>query len=239
MVDNNLRITNWNRKLGCKCQYKHIVDWCGCSPNDFKPADFHRFQVTEHSCREALPPVLDLESWLSAWLQQGEGREASIRQGEKEMWGNSDLNFRRMKDKFSCILALETYHCMLRSQTNSLASLVLIICCARKEGSLTHLWLYHYCLVALVSLLQKGFFQCSNWGAFIISQNSWLSVLRNLYHLLKKLRSWLVCVLETYTAQGKIHFHYYIHQHDHIKVYLVVLGALVMRFWSPRFGRTV
>lgn len=45
MVDNNLRITNWNRKLGCKCQYKHIVDWCGCSPNDFKPADFHRFQV--------------------------------------------------------------------------------------------------------------------------------------------------------------------------------------------------
>ncbi|KAG7256262.1 hypothetical protein CRUP_025510 [Coryphaenoides rupestris] len=24
MVDNNLRLTNWNRKLGCKCQYKHI-----------------------------------------------------------------------------------------------------------------------------------------------------------------------------------------------------------------------
>ncbi|XP_069876373.1 xylosyltransferase 1-like [Dipodomys merriami] len=46
MVDNNLRITNWNRKLGCKCQYKHIVDWCGCSPNDFKPQDFLRFQQT-------------------------------------------------------------------------------------------------------------------------------------------------------------------------------------------------
>ncbi|XP_048860520.1 xylosyltransferase 1-like isoform X1 [Brienomyrus brachyistius] len=46
MVDNNLRVTNWNRRLGCKCQYKHIVDWCGCSPNDFKPADFHRFQQT-------------------------------------------------------------------------------------------------------------------------------------------------------------------------------------------------
>lgn len=45
MVDNNLRITNWNRKLGCKCQYKHIVDWCGCSPNDFKPQDFLRLQV--------------------------------------------------------------------------------------------------------------------------------------------------------------------------------------------------
>ncbi|KAM7387475.1 hypothetical protein PAMA_009880 [Pampus argenteus] len=44
MVDNNLRLTNWNRKLGCKCQYKHIVDWCGCSPNDFKPSDLQRFQ---------------------------------------------------------------------------------------------------------------------------------------------------------------------------------------------------
>ncbi|XP_035471667.2 xylosyltransferase 1-like [Scophthalmus maximus] len=44
MVDNNLRLTNWNRKLGCKCQYKHIVDWCGCSPNDFKPSDLPRLQ---------------------------------------------------------------------------------------------------------------------------------------------------------------------------------------------------
>ena len=34
-VDNNMRMTNWNRARGCKCQYKHIVDWCGCSPNDF------------------------------------------------------------------------------------------------------------------------------------------------------------------------------------------------------------
>lgn len=41
-VDNNLRITNWRRKLGCKCQYKHIVDWCGCSPNVFKSSDLHR-----------------------------------------------------------------------------------------------------------------------------------------------------------------------------------------------------
>uniref|UniRef100_A0A3Q2YRK5 Xylosyltransferase 1 n=1 Tax=Hippocampus comes TaxID=109280 RepID=A0A3Q2YRK5_HIPCM len=46
MVDNNLRLTNWNRKLGCKCQYKHIVDWCGCSPNDFQPSDMPRFLQT-------------------------------------------------------------------------------------------------------------------------------------------------------------------------------------------------
>ncbi|XP_068193653.1 xylosyltransferase 1-like [Antennarius striatus] len=44
MVDNNLRLTNWNRKLGCKCQYKHIVDWCGCSPNDFRASDMPRLQ---------------------------------------------------------------------------------------------------------------------------------------------------------------------------------------------------
>ncbi|XP_073540175.1 xylosyltransferase 2 isoform X1 [Phyllobates terribilis] len=43
-VDNNLRVTNWNRKLGCRCQYKHIVDWCGCSPNDFKPPDIARLK---------------------------------------------------------------------------------------------------------------------------------------------------------------------------------------------------
>lgn len=57
LVDNNLRVTNWNRKLGCKCQYKHIVDWCGCSPNDFKPQDFLRLQVKKILlCLPALSP---------------------------------------------------------------------------------------------------------------------------------------------------------------------------------------
>ncbi|XP_072168559.1 xylosyltransferase 2-like [Diadema setosum] len=46
LIDNNLRVTNWKRKLGCQCQYKHIVDWCGCSPNDFKPADFYKIKTT-------------------------------------------------------------------------------------------------------------------------------------------------------------------------------------------------
>lgn len=55
LVDNNLRVTNWNRKLGCKCQYKHIVDWCGCSPNDFKPQDFLRLQVLAHGLRGLHP----------------------------------------------------------------------------------------------------------------------------------------------------------------------------------------
>ncbi|XP_069701482.1 xylosyltransferase oxt [Periplaneta americana] len=47
-VDNNLHVTNWKRRLGCKCQYKHVVDWCGCSPNDFKPEDWPRLQGTEN-----------------------------------------------------------------------------------------------------------------------------------------------------------------------------------------------
>jgi len=42
IVNNNLHLTNWRRKQGCKCQYKHIVDWCGCSPNDILPQDFDR-----------------------------------------------------------------------------------------------------------------------------------------------------------------------------------------------------
>src|SRR3569832_2171665 len=32
----NLKWTNWDRKRGCKCQHKKIVDWCGCSPSVFR-----------------------------------------------------------------------------------------------------------------------------------------------------------------------------------------------------------
>ncbi|XP_030372520.1 xylosyltransferase oxt [Scaptodrosophila lebanonensis] len=72
-VDNNLHVTNWKRKLGCKCQYKHVVDWCGCSPNDFKPEDWARLQSTEQKqlffARKFEPIInqavlLQLEEWL-------------------------------------------------------------------------------------------------------------------------------------------------------------------------------
>lgn len=141
MVDNNLRITNWNRKLGCKCQYKHIVDWCGCSPNDFKPADFHRFQVSEavssltraekrfsNSRREALPPPLSCGELSGCMAAAGSGREAFTPSSkvEKELWGSSALNFRRIKDWFSSVLRLETYCCMVRSQSGSLNCLALV-----------------------------------------------------------------------------------------------------------------
>uniref|UniRef100_A0A1B0CFL8 protein xylosyltransferase n=1 Tax=Lutzomyia longipalpis TaxID=7200 RepID=A0A1B0CFL8_LUTLO len=72
-IDNNLHVTNWKRRLGCKCQYKHVVDWCGCSPNDFKPDDWPRLQATEAKqlffARKFEPIVnqgiiVQLEEWL-------------------------------------------------------------------------------------------------------------------------------------------------------------------------------
>lgn len=56
-------MTNWKRKLGCKCQYKHIVDWCGCSPNVFLASDWNRILGTqEHDLYFArkFEPVVDL-----------------------------------------------------------------------------------------------------------------------------------------------------------------------------------
>lgn len=70
LVDNNLRVTNWNRKLGCKCQYKHIVDWCGCSPNDFKPQDLIRIQVSVHRRRKSFPVGLIVSDYVSSDPQQ-------------------------------------------------------------------------------------------------------------------------------------------------------------------------
>lgn len=72
-IDNNLHVTNWKRRLGCKCQYKHVVDWCGCSPNDFKPEDWPRLQATETKqlffARKFEPSInqaviLQLEEWI-------------------------------------------------------------------------------------------------------------------------------------------------------------------------------
>lgn len=72
-VDNNLHVTNWKRKLGCKCQYKAVVDWCGCSPNDFKIDDFSRLRGTSQRnlfFARKFEPIIDqriidrIEQWL-------------------------------------------------------------------------------------------------------------------------------------------------------------------------------
>lgn len=46
IVDNNLRLTNWHRKQGCKCQHKDVVDWCGCSPLVYRSSDWERLWLT-------------------------------------------------------------------------------------------------------------------------------------------------------------------------------------------------
>ena len=48
-IKTNLRITNWNRKLGCRCQYKDVVDWCGCSPNDYLASNIENLKVPDHN----------------------------------------------------------------------------------------------------------------------------------------------------------------------------------------------
>lgn len=72
-IDNNLHVTNWKRKLGCKCQYKAVVDWCGCSPNDFKLEDFSRIRNTADRnlfFARKFEPIIDqriidrVEEWL-------------------------------------------------------------------------------------------------------------------------------------------------------------------------------
>lgn len=42
--NNNLKITNWNRKKGCNCQHKNIVDWCGCSPSIYRIEDWNKLK---------------------------------------------------------------------------------------------------------------------------------------------------------------------------------------------------
>ncbi|XP_069399239.1 xylosyltransferase 2 isoform X2 [Ovis canadensis] len=97
LVDNNLRVTNWNRKLGCKCQYKHIVDWCGCSPNDFKPQDFLRLQPAphHHCCVPPGQPTLQGYLVTQAVQSSAQGPAETLEmwlmpQGSLKLLGHSD-----------------------------------------------------------------------------------------------------------------------------------------------------
>ncbi|XP_050427984.1 xylosyltransferase oxt isoform X2 [Adelges cooleyi] len=72
-IDNNLHVTNWKRWLGCKCQYRHVVDWCGCSPNVFRSDDWNRIKNTEkkqvYFARKFEPVVsLTIIDMVEVWL---------------------------------------------------------------------------------------------------------------------------------------------------------------------------
>ena len=83
-VKTNLRVTNWNRKLGCRCQYKHIVDWCGCSPNDFLSQDLNRLKVHVH---------------VRSRVREGEGRVTEGEREKKEI--GREGNWKRKKERMS------------------------------------------------------------------------------------------------------------------------------------------
>ncbi|XP_071953271.1 xylosyltransferase 1-like [Antedon mediterranea] len=87
-VDNNLRVTNWKRKLGCQCQHKHIVDWCGCSPNDFKPEDFNRLKTSRPTFfARKFEPVINQEivNRVEDWMYQEYPRGTN---GLRTYWQN-------------------------------------------------------------------------------------------------------------------------------------------------------
>lgn len=106
LVDNNLRVTNWNRKLGCKCQYKHIVDWCGCSPNDFKPQDFLRLQVCSLGPRSLRPSffptsVLGQKGRVGFHLEQ---LASSLELGRSSRWKSQRDQARKGRGGSPCSL---------------------------------------------------------------------------------------------------------------------------------------
>ncbi|CAK9290344.1 unnamed protein product [Gordionus sp. m RMFG-2023] len=41
-ITNNLHHIKWRRPSGCTCEYKKFVDWCGCSPHNFRTSDLER-----------------------------------------------------------------------------------------------------------------------------------------------------------------------------------------------------
>ncbi|KAL3876733.1 hypothetical protein ACJMK2_034534 [Sinanodonta woodiana] len=89
-ADNNLHMTNWKRKQGCKCQYKHIVDWCGCSPNDFHAEDFDKILHNEGKpvfFARKFEPVVDQEiiSMLDIHLFGGKHKDTI---SFKHFWQN-------------------------------------------------------------------------------------------------------------------------------------------------------
>ncbi|XP_012284899.1 xylosyltransferase oxt [Orussus abietinus] len=90
-VDNNLHVTNWKRKLGCKCQYKAVVDWCGCSPNDFKLEDFGRLRNTADRnlfFARKFEPIIDqrIIDRVDEWLYPERANETRHMKGYDAYW---------------------------------------------------------------------------------------------------------------------------------------------------------
>ena len=92
-IDNNLHLTNWKRKQGCKCQYKAIVDWCGCSPNDFLPEDWAKLEGTKQRqlfFARKFEPIIHqgIINRVEDWLQDKADEEGSLMVSMDSYWQN-------------------------------------------------------------------------------------------------------------------------------------------------------
>ncbi|XP_015432599.1 PREDICTED: xylosyltransferase oxt [Dufourea novaeangliae] len=150
-IDNNLRVTNWKRKLGCKCQYKAVVDWCGCSPNDFKLEDFSRIRNTIDRnlfFARKFESVIDqrITDRVEEWLYPKKINETLIAKGYDAYWQSlyhtADLSpltddaqltisnslarlvFNKVKIKYNNVRLLETTAYFRRNQFMGILVLV-------------------------------------------------------------------------------------------------------------------
>ncbi|CAN8002215.1 unnamed protein product, partial [Ixodes hexagonus] len=83
VVDHNLRLVNWKRRQGCQCQHRHVVDWCGCSPNVFRPDDWARIQATRDRpvffARKFEPAVSRrIVDQLERWISEPASKQAAL-----------------------------------------------------------------------------------------------------------------------------------------------------------------
>lgn len=47
IIYNNLRLINWKADLSCHCQHRKIVDWCGCSPSNYRRSDLSKINIIQ------------------------------------------------------------------------------------------------------------------------------------------------------------------------------------------------
>ncbi|RZC41939.1 Branch, WSC, and/or Xylo C domain containing protein, partial [Asbolus verrucosus] len=129
-IDNNLHVTNWKRKLGCKCQYKHVVDWCGCSSNDFRPNDWPRIQTTLptqlYFARKFKPIInqailLKLELWLHG-LEKPSRKVVNLNSYWQSMYHHLDLS--SMVDDGVMTIICSVGRVWLKSVTNGTCTVV-------------------------------------------------------------------------------------------------------------------
>jgi protein xylosyltransferase len=93
VINNNLRLVNWKRNQGCKCQHKAVVDACGCSPNVLQLNDMKKINSVKEKDVffgrkfEALVDQNIINKVDQLLLGVGNA-EISILQGQDAYWEN-------------------------------------------------------------------------------------------------------------------------------------------------------